>query len=589
MWSMELAGVPLGGVDSMWHAEHNYRFDVLTEGTAPGSPEAVIATMQVFGQDGEQARIEGWTSVTTPIRVKVSGADLMAVSQGAAALRRLLPDGYGPAVDLVWRPPDPSAPAAVRKVSVGTVTPLFSDADELRSVRIYQLDLIHEPSVRSEFESVAVALAGSPGTPTVLYPGGTVSGWTATATGATGPFVPDLRDGGAHVHAEAGADGEVIIELDYDQPITGTGMYVKLQWHSWVSPSQVVGGKVPMVNGAMPISGSESAGGAIYRVADMDYTHELRVRLGAWYPGRTGSLALRVMKIERVHSYVDNPSAFSRVLTVGGTERTSATIELAAPEQEWNGVKYREALGLTVVHTGPFTAWDPNLMPRATSDTTPSSVSVSRRTYPLSSTALVIDIPVGEQPPGVYTLGVWLRPTVTGDITVRTTVETSPGGWGVAYTEEVDKPIGVRAGLDQFITLGRFQMPTVDTNTGTTQVRIRTVGPATGVADIHGVWAFPAGRDTALTVLSSPEPYATIVGASMADPGRWLVSPSPGVDEAYSPGPQRIPMPGAHHFAPGEASAYVISYSPVDEPAAMSLRYTQRWIDWPAHPGGDTQ
>lgn len=579
--ALVLGGTPIDGYDSMF-TEGGYRFSVLAEGYEPGSAEAVESVVRSLAADGSSARIDGSDNAKTTFRLQVEGEDIHALNRGEAAFRRLLPDGYGAPTDLLWRPPQDHAPASVRTILTGTFDQDFSDLDELNLERIYAVTLTHRPFVRSEFPSVANALPIGEGVQTLINDCSSTAGWSALGTGGT-PIIPTTSGGAVHFVLPSSTN------TLHGWTLTLAGTYDLA-----LTPYLMIEVKFPPMSyandGLLAVGGRwlEPVQKAVTTDGYMRYMFDTSSVVGgpAWSPGpivvHFGQIAAggttRTLSVRHIDALpVANPGLprqNSRLLKIGGTERTPGTMHVSSRDGS--------PLGLTIVHTSPDegTGYDPDLsrwitsiLPTADLDPlAPMGGWVTSQ----SPDTVVAEVPSASLPTATYQIALYLKSTVNLRTAFQWTAWTAPipglpnataGDYGTTWVDLV-------ANQPTLVGIGTTTLPASIANAGRTRIEIiQGVG---AVVKVGGMWLFRTGRDCGLTAVRTDEPHMWVDSDEAGNSGTVLVGSVGDRSDAYAPSASvgEVIAADSHTFRAGNVITYVASLAPN---AAVQVEHYRRW------------
>lgn len=566
---LTLAGLHIDGIASEVHDE-GWLLRVLSSGTTLGTSEPVVSVMQSLSADGAASRVDAWGNATSTIQVQVSGADHTALALGEAALRRVLPDGWGDPVDLVWRPPDGMAPASVRVVLSAVLGSPFSDGwdqGEMRYTRTYPLTLTHRPHVYSEHETVAPALPVGSGAITVIDPLSSTSGWSwrAGSGNAQTPTTTGIALQFAHPPA---TERLWLITRTGVVSFTGTP-YLVADIGSTRNPFPTVYGVSSGGSGARPISVTYIGGGYWRHVF---YVGEAaRPELSFAVHSVTPSALPETISIKALERHPVNPGTprqRARIIAVGGTERSMGSLHISAP-----AATPAAPLGLTLVHTSPGSGDEVDLAAWLTLGTVDTvGYGAPAGTWWTLSSSLRSEVPWNALTPDAYQLGIIAVSDTTQQVRLKWDTSAVIGAT-VTPQDGGERIVDLVAGRMTWVALGRTTLPAARTRRGTTRVEVvKTAGAGKVVAG--GFYAFRSGRNCALTVVDPcDEPHLFIdSGDGANNPGSWMVGDAADGSDAYTP-PNFTP--GIHAFPPGELFTYVVTAG-VEHPD-VALRHRRAW------------
>lgn len=576
---LTLGGLSLDGIDSVLTDEGwMLRVKSAASGTSFGTSEAVVSAVDAMGADGGQARIDGYANAVTTLQLQILGVDATALAKGEAAVRRVLPDGWGAPVDLLWRAPDGQAPASVRVVLTGVLgspsTGSEWDRDEVRLARTFPLVLTHRPGVRSEHLTITAALPPSATAETTVVDDCTsATGWTARLTDwSTAPVLT------------AGANGLVVEHPPSTGPkmvqFTRAGVVNFAALPYLVVEARVAGDsrvarweasgtlRAPMVSQAL----SDGFTRYVFRTSGVA-SQFFVMRLTGTVAAGGGGAYIRKVSLTSQHSATPRQSA--RIINVGGTERTPGTLTVSSR----NGTT---ATGLTLIHTCPDdgTGYDPDLNRWVTS----GPAQVDDVNAPMGGWRTLTDylnavVPWHTFPAATsYQIGALVR----SDTAQEVTIEWSAWSWiDSVPTRQVlgERIVTLEAGKLAWVPMGRTTLPTIQARRGGVMLSLnQTAGTAVKVG---GWYAFRSGRDSALTVVDSPKPRLFIEVGEGSEPGSWMIGDAADGSDAYTL-PSGIKSPGVHVFRAGRVASYVVTQN-TNDPAVEFAHH--HW--WTANAADD--
>lgn len=562
--------------DSLPDPEHGYWFEVAAEGTSFGTPEAVLRIVASLLSDGAIVSYDSDGNRVIPIRVRVNGSTLNDVAQGEAALRRESKVSN----ELTWQPPDNLAPPSVYETHPSPMSLDYSDGwdlDELRRrVRTVRLDLTCSPFARSAEPVTVEAMAAGTTTVTVDSCDST-TGWSGTRSGSGSPAL-GIWTGGVGV-----VDLDSAITSPETWTLTRTGTvdlsatpYLVVEART-VSPTEqgvearADGVVLPLLSArALDSDGwTELTYLGSGSVSELTFTHTS----GLAEPWQ--GLIIREMSRSDVPPGPTSRQV-TRVIEVGGTERTPASIKISARDGVSN-------LGLTILHTSPedWTGNSPSLRNswRTNGNTvTADSTLMSGAWEPLHPDSVGFEVPTSSLPEGPYLLCARLRASTAGTHRIFFTGFTRlpPPNDSVLSGDDdraewIDFPV---ANEWIFVTLGVMTLPTVRTASGMSVVGIqRDAGSAANV-DIDEAWLFRIGEDCALTVeddILSPNLWADSPGQGYPVPTLWM-----GDDMSTRSNPGSAPRSRGNHILRPEGTTVFVATSGVENPAVSGTFY-RRW------------
>lgn len=573
-----LGGLPIDGVDSHLTDEGwLLRVKAAAHGTTFGTAEAVMSVVDAMGADGGQARIERWGNAVSTIQLQVLGVDATALAKGEAAIRRVLPDGYGAPVDLLWRPPDGEAPASVRTVLTGVLGSPSSgtewDSDELRLTRTFPLELTHEPHVRSEHLTVTPALPV--GEVTVIDDCTSATGWSATDIEGD-PITPTVVSGA--IHFEHPAEDTLVWRVQRPGSIN----FAPAPWltvDAKLTSGEPMSFAVLVAGTNRFMEASQQLPSGMWRfLFDMRGVGTKPVGFSAVNFGRS---VADTLVIDQMGVSITRPAMGKQIrgaIEIGGTERTPGTLTVSARD----GVS---PTGLTLVHTAPDdgTGYDPDLNrwvfsgPAQVDDVTAPMGGWRTLTGYLSAVVPWDTFPAATS----YQIGALVR----SDTTQEVAIEWSAWSWiDSVLTQQVvgERILTLEAEKLTWVPMGRTTLPAIQARRGGVGLGLNQTAGAP--VKVGGWYAFRADRDSALTVVTSDKPRLFIeAGDGGGDPGGWMVGNAADGSDAYTPRAIEIHAPGVHTFPSGRVATYIITAGIADP--AVAYTYYQRWTANAADPG----
>lgn len=534
---------------------HGFWFEVCAEGTEFGSPEAVTRIVTSLLTDGAIVSYDSDANRTIPVRVRVNGPTLAAVAQGEAALRRASKRRN----ELTWQPPDTFAPVSVYESypsSMRSVQESGWDLDEkLRRVRTFALSLTCSPFARSADLTTVDALASGVSS-VVVDACDSTAGWT---TGISAN--PDALSASAGaVWTTDSAAGDDRMSLYRSAPIdVSAHPYFRLEWKANPGAGYMILG-VPSAPDQFPselrrLALEDGWFRSTWLVEPGDLDSGFQLSYASTVPSSTDFLGIREVLKSDIQPN-QTPRQVSRILEVGGTERTPASIRVASA----NGT---DNLGLTIVHTSPEdgSGYSPPLRRwRVAGNTvTTDSLTVSGGREPLHPDPVQFNVPTSSLPSGGYLLCAYVRVGLAGTYSV----------YFASYTEMPPPNEAITAGevINQvdiefpeahtwvLVPLGIMELPTVRTSSGQVLVGIQRANDETVDMLIDEAWLFRVDDDCALTIadvaasnlwLDSPDVNSTVPRVWMGDSPEVRTHPGPALES-----------PGNHMLHPDGTAVFV--------------------------------
>lgn len=565
-------------------ADHGYTLSVLAEGMALGRHEGVQEVVRSLLSDGDLVRITRHGNREVAFRVMIEGPSLGALSQGEASLRREI----GRANELTWQAPDIFAVPTVFEVITSEMSQTFDDLAELRRRRVFEVTLTCAPFARSINLTTVEALAS--GTTTVVVDTcDSATGWTGTRNGAASP------GDGPSVIWEAGSVGIMELSNTVGFPpetwtLTRTGAidfsdtpYLEVEITTLsakggaslsVSAHVDNGPALPMLEARRLTAASEyfrvtfDTGGVA--ASSITFMHTSSTGYGHAWQG------LQVRHVART-DIAPNITArqLSRILEVGGTERTPASIHIQPPTGS-------DPLGLTIVHTSPEmgAGYSPPLRRWRVSGNTEFPIpglGFSGKYEAIHPNAFVAEVPISAIPEGGYEVIVALQTDVVGTHVLHWVVKTVLPDGSIVEQPSVGVPCTFpTATAWHLFSLGVVTLPSVRTSgAGKVQIGILRDPTAGGTVIIDDAWVFRVGEGSALTMVDANQPHVWIDSPTIESPSpRVSMGGSSNRTDSYHPH-GRLSASGTHTFTPGRVAMFVATRG-VDN-AHASLSYYKRW------------
>lgn len=565
MHSLTLGPLELTGSRAFADEEHSFWFEVAAQGTDFGSPQAVTRIVNSLLSDGDLLSYDRDGNRLIPVKVMVCGPDLASVAQGEAALRRVTRE----ATLLTWQPPDDFAPPSVYETLPSPMPRSYDaqwDLDEKRVRRTFTLELTCAPYARSLNSTVVAPLPYGSATITVVDACNSASGWSTLISGGA-----VATAGGAVVFTTV---DRALQDLVRTGSITMTSTRYLIVEHNIAITAMYLNG----VGGTAtpPVQSRINAAGRLVSVYDTGGVTITSFR--ALVKGVPAGTQFAIHEVSRSASVPQvSTRQFSRVIEVGGTERTPASIRVASP----NGT---DPLILTMVSTSPTryaeAGFDPAFSRWYVAGTrTPDTSTVSGYRFRVDDGYFQADIPARSAPDGAYQMVTLARASVAGTYRFQSAVQQRQSGATIA--EWIHEEI-VSLGTDWLlIDLGVPSLPVLRTYSGSDmRWQFRATQPngsfLSGVTvECMDAWAFPVDEDCGLTMLQTARPYLWLDSPDLAS-GVQRVWEGSTADRAGS----RFPALGIHTFGqhiltPPMTGLTVVTSGP-EYPQAQAEYYT-RW------------
>lgn len=449
--SLVLGGLNLTGTSTDAAGNVFFQIDAQDADTTWGAPIPVDVSVQRWMTDGAVASTQGHENREIFFKVVVSAATSAALEAGEAALAKLA----GKPTTLTWTPPEGAVLASPTVFEVWTwhLEPEFDTSREMRLARMYGVRITAKPWARSLNLTSAAAIT-VPGSPT------TVSIDTcASTTGWTGTPDPPTTSGGAVLESHTGGSGTrsltrtgavtgfgttpyLMLDMKLTGPILSSSIVVQIDGVALSKVAQV--GTLSYWQVVAPTTGFT----VLKVTATFDVTHG-------------GPIVLSIADVSRTDTIggIGSRKQLSRTLAVGGSVKTSGSIQIASPSAT--------ALGNCLVYTcaDDGSGYSPPLRQYRTSGGTvtvdATCVSGNHETFVSaggSVATIVYTIPAAQLPEGTYVLlGRFLFGATASTMTVTTTAKAS--GYAVVQTVvgTVTNPTAVAA--TQWGILGVLSLP----------------------------------------------------------------------------------------------------------------------------------
>lgn len=584
---LTLGDLILTGNSALSDDDHGFWFEVAADGTEFGSPDAVIAIVQSLLSDGDLLDYSRDGNRSVPVRVKVLGPDLVSVARGEAALRQASKINN----ELTWQPDDEFAPASVYETFA---SPMFReyekwDLDEkMRRERTFRLDLACSPYVRSPEMTTVTALPSGTTTATIDTCD-SATGWSGTTSGvaATPSTAWDAGAVGVAELDDAVTSPEVWTLSRAGSVDFSATPYLKVQVRTIASD---VGSPMNVTAYASaPADPAQKLTTLSIRSLDDDY---FEVIYDATGKGVVPALTFRhvstpghpwqglfVRDVARTDVQPNFTSRqVNRILEVGGTERTPASIRISAPDGT-------SALGLTFVSTTPSrypeVGFDPAMSRWYVSGTrTADATTVSGYRFRLDNGFFTSEMPATSVPDGGYQMTSLIKASTPGNYLVESVVQTKQGGVTLAeWSHNEPTPLTTNYLL---VDLGVPNLPILRTQSGAEVVLSVRVLDLDGNAlvgitvEAQDAWFFPVDDGCGLTILQTDQPFL------------WLDSPTvaTGVQRVWEGDVEdrsgsRFPLSGVHtfgqHYLEAGTTGLMVATSGVEYPDAQTTYY-KRWL-----------
>lgn len=583
-----------GGLDLTGRTDYDgARFTVMSEGATLGNPVPVDQEVDSLLFDGSFVATQSHGNRTIGLQVRIAAA----TSAVLAAAEALLFAQCSKQTTLVWVPPDGMGAPTTFKAFTSHLELQFSDKDEVRLLRAYNLSLICSPFGFSETETVMVAAAPAPVTPTtvVMSDGTSASGWSSPAGVAAAPSV---SSGAILVRAYTAAALTTATDATFtfaSTDFTTTNyLYVDVKPQANFREIQSSGSRSDGNSNArnmwLFVNGSTTPINQFSVTPNTDGSTRF-----AWVVTGTAVTSLRFLTGAQNGTpnavYIDNvtrtnvaPGQSStgrqslRTVTIPGSARTAASVAI---EHETAG------LGNTIHYTSTalgVNGYQPNLSQYAvlsggvtsTGDTSLVSGSYKRSSNAGSAGAKHMEfvVPVSVLPAGPYLMVARMKVTSGAPFVVSMTVSQVEGSttYG-SVTLPGSYSSAVNTAFAGFTTFGVATLPPMnvpDNSTGSVKIALDSATTTAGFSfDVDELWAFHMGDGSDITVvdcgtgtpaLGTVHNRLRIDSPTPTNPRpALLVGTSADFSDAFDPGFPAVTARGVHPVAPPSSQAYVVT------------------------------
>lgn len=578
---MSTHGFDLGSLDlaSGLPHEDGYTLSVLGNGATFGQSQAVVRQIVSMLADGDLVSYDRSGNRVAEFDVLIEGADGVALQAGEVALRREL---YRPNV-VTWTPPADFSAPTVFEVVTSEMAPKFDDIDELRTRRVFHVTLTCAPHAQSANPVTipALSVVEDPVIATVTN-ADTTSGWSATISGYVGVSPPvfetnpvTVTDQGSYVQA-TGTIGYPSLRMwvEFAGVSLAATPYVMVETSgSGVNQFVLTLGGVPVT--VSPVLTRQASGGITLSVLETGGETLTRVDvLTSSFSSST--VTINVHDISRTDTLPQvTKKQTTRVIEVGGTERTPASIHVESTTGD-DGHN-----GLVIVHTSPEdgSGYSPSLR-RWRTDASTGPVYVDAGT--LSGAWEDINyiaggfnakVPTSSLPEGGYVLMARLRSATAGLNTGTLYWSTSTLiGDSVEQQGYTNGSIPIALGSTPvLIPVAALSLPSVRTRTGMVEISLQAITSGAQIQLDEGL-LFRADDDCALTIVNNFQDHLWLDSPDTTSsvPRVWI---GPSDDNRNHPGSALRAM-GNHVLNPDGTAVFTASLS--DNPATEATFY-RRW------------
>lgn len=533
-----------------------------------GTPVAVEQAIASFLMDGAIAVTQGYDNREMKLKLALYGttpANLALAEQAlmAEVARRNL---------LTWTPPSKTvagaAAACVFEVVNSSLSPAFSDLDELNEIAVYTIDIKALPFARSQ--SVAADFSPPPPTslPTVepIDNCSSLTGWSATSSYGSPSLVVE---NGTLVRAiESYPKGTAtqwlrLARFGLSAPLASTP-YVRVKLsHLFAGTGPVLVAVQALCNG-IAVGQVARDGDYVWFQPPVATLTSFQVIVHAQFPISAGSIFLRVEDISRTSTTSLSSTAGQRQtfrsFAIKGSTRAQGNITITDTSATPVG------LGTTLVHTTPnhLSGFQPDLRRRMVPGpaTTIDTATVSGVTSNLSTAHSFDIVP---PPSSAYVLMARLKHSAMGSYNVTWTASSRVGTNTVGTDQSGVQAVSLTAGVWGVQPVALMVLPTTaisdDVAAGST-VRVTLSGPAGLLLDEAWLFDVANGRLTWVecgTGTATPGGPSSVLAMSAAT----LTNPVPTIMRGdatalYGAGSSAQSF-GAHEFVPPSINVFLVT------------------------------
>lgn len=532
-------------------SDDGYRLNVLADGASFGVAQSVQEVVTSLLADGDIVRTTRYGNREVTFSVEITGDSLVSVQAGEVALRREIGKGNL----LAWEAPDVVPVPTVFEVVDSSMEQVFNDLDELKRRRIFRVSLTCAPWARSLDPVTVSAIAGGATTPTLVDACNSTTGWTSTyidtvITSAGGAVISTR----SKPMTDMVRTGSIVMSSTHYLLLEHTGILNVLFINGVTVPVTVAR---TLTNGRT-LSVFETSGATITSFRALTKVDGL----------------LSIFEVSKSATLPQvSPRQVARVIAVGGTERTPASIRVKSA----NGT---DKLGLTIVHTSPEdgSGYSPPLRRWRTSGNTVTadSTAVSGAREPLHPNAVVAQVPTSSLPEGGYLLCAYIRVGVAGTYSVFFS--------GVTLLPPPNASVGLGPVVNQvrltfpvahtwvLVPLGLMSLPTVRTSAGKVVVSIQRANTESVDMLIDEAWLFRVDDDCALTIgdIAATNLWIDSPDVNSPVPTYWM---GDSMDARAHPGPSL--RPGNHTLSPDGTATFAATLG--TEYPEVSGTFFRRW------------
>lgn len=577
MTSVELA--PTWVIGSV--ALTDYPYSVDRESSVDiGEPAMVVEGITSLLADGDLERVVRHGNRVYKLDIYIEGPTLGDLADAEAVLRSEL---QRTGLELAHDPGDGFSPVSVYEVQTASLTPARRDDFESHLMRRYTLTLTCGPWARSANLVTVDALVLGSTTPVTVNNADTVTGWTASLaqyiTGAgpvSGPLT--VTDQGSYLRAQgSGQQAEVTLRYAAPTPVAvTTAPYLLVEMSGDGPPAfRIVVGAGDYA--ATPIMArATTSGTTIYAIDCLALPIATTTINGLMATlGKSGNATV-TLNVHDVSQSVALPQVtakqITRVIKVGGTERTPASIHV----ESRNGTS---PLGLTIVHTSPETGagYSPPLRRWRTSGNTANSASdtFSGAYENIHANPVVFEVPTSSVPAGDYAYCVALASDTVGTFPITWTAQTrrTTAVNGEAEFSGITPVQFYSVNAWHFVALTPLTLPTMrGGNESFVRLTLDYAGANPPNIIYDDAWIFRLGDDCAVSVVNSVPPHLWLDAPGVTSPVPEVrVGTTASAVDSWNPGPSLFST-GSHILNPAGTALFTATRE-YDNPAASATFY----------------
>lgn len=564
-----------------------YPYSVDADSTVdPGDPEQYVEQLESMMPDGDMVSVSGYGNRTYSLTLYIEGASLGEVAEAEAALRRELRRRD---LLLTHDPGDTLSVPSAYEVLTSHLAFEREDRHERHVLRKFRLELTCSPFARS-VNLVTIPALDNPAVASTITIDtcDSATGWTGTrGSRATVPGE------GPSTAWEAGAVG--IAELDAEVTSPESWRLVRSGTVDFTATPFLVaevrtlaadaGGRLrvwafadghalPTLEATRLTDGSGyfrvvfDARGLAMSVSKLVFMHISK-------PGDVWQgLFIRHLSHTNVPPQV-SPRQASRVLDVGGTERTPASIHVTTEAET--------SLGLTIIHTCPEdgSGYSPPLRRWRTAASTgpvtaqPTAFSLEEEPISHAAGGFVAEVPTSALPEGGYVLMAQVRIAHAAGGTATLSWSTStifPDATEQQGYTNGSTSLTFPNGDYMLAPVAALSLPSVRTSAGKVQIVLQASIDNLAVY-LDEAWLFRADDDCSLSILSTGQPHLWLDSPDVSSsvPRVWV---GDGMDTKVHPG-EGLQAMGTHVLTPGGTSVFTATqaYAPLTDAS-----YYKRWL-----------